>query len=79
MLTTMTGARMGVGRSCGDAFTGDWPRGKKRIQDRGMGVGHEAGNQTVGQKASRESNIQKDGPRQDVPRELLRDAQTPGL
>lgn len=50
MLTTMTGARMGVGRSCGDAFTGDWPRGKKRIQDRGMGVGHEAGNQIVGQR-----------------------------
>lgn len=62
MLTTMTGARMRVGRSCGDAFTGDWPHGKKRIQDRGMGVGHGAGNQVVGQRASRESNIQKMAP-----------------
>lgn len=53
---------MGVEKSCGDAFTGDWPPGKRRIQDKGMGVGHEAGNQIVGQKASRESNIQKIAP-----------------
>lgn len=57
----------GLGRSCEGAFTLHWPCEEKRIQDGGMGVGSGAGNQQAyhksgGEKASKNSNIQKKVP-----------------
>lgn len=56
----------------------------KRILDGGMDLAVEQKTsrpviQSAGEKVSRNSDPPKESPREDIPAELLRDAQSPGL
>lgn len=66
-LRTMTGASLGAGRNCEDAFIRLWPCGKERIQDGEWMLAVEQKPsrpvaQSAGKKASRDSDIQKRAP-----------------